>query len=380
MTNATETLNDAAVVMTVTFHKPGVTKRVQSGEVQVRARGVEEAQARDPKSEAVKVTKTLLDSAEYRAISALDSYIRGYLRSQALPTRLADGRYLMPLRLIDTISAKVDELIRQREGLVDVFMAVYPDRIAERAQVLGDFFKVSDYLAPDAMRADFSVEVSIAALEMPGAGLAKFSAALYEREVRKAHAAREQMVGEIRDGLRVAMADLVAALVDMLTPREDGTQPKVLGCHIEGLKSFINDFAARNLADDKSLADLVERAKSLVSNVGLNDLRRSTDVRASIAAGLEGIKARLDQVISSDASTLRASFVELNDSAPSAPLPATEATERASRLDDQGAPAELPNVAAEGVRSVDLEEVASSCPDAAEVAHVTARAARLDLE
>lgn len=378
-------LSDATVVLTARLRKPGVVRKVESGEIRVRAQGVSDLDAHDPDEASLRINKVLIDSPEYSEIRALDGAIRGYLRSQALPTRLAGGRYLIPVKLVEKVDARLAAFGQQRQELVATFCDAYPRLVEEARARLGDLFSERDYESAEAVRAAFLMETSIAALEIPGDGLARISQALYERELRKAQASREQMVGEIRDGLRYAMADLVNALVERLTPGEQGERKRIMASHVERLREFVDAFGARNVAGDQDLEALVAKARGLVAGVDVKELRRDTSVRDSLSGGLEVVKRALDGMISSNGSTLRASALELNDMPESPRLPETQSAARfaaieltdpipqAVRLNDVGADA---TAARSAVLELDERPATAPIPEIT----ATARAAALELD
>lgn len=81
----------------------------------------------------LKVQKTLLESPELKAISNADAQMKAYLKAQCLPyeTGLAiipygpDGAYLKK------IHANILKYAEEREVLVDMFIAMYKQRVSE---------------------------------------------------------------------------------------------------------------------------------------------------------------------------------------------------------------------------------------------------------
>lgn len=345
---------DAVVVLKLNIRKPGMTKRVGSGEVRVRARGVEDSEAQDADESALKVSKIILEAPEYAEIQAHDRSMRAYVRSQALPTRLDNARTLHPLSLMERIDTKIQAMTEAREKLVEAFIAVYPAKQEEAKARLGDLYNEKDYPSAQALKEAFVVDSSISTLEMPGAGLARTSQALYARELKKVEAAREKMVAEIQEGLRLGMAELVGDLVNRLDP-QDGTQPQVRADQVEKLQSFVRDFSSLNIAGDEQLQGLVKVAGDLITGTKVNTLRASTSAREVLAKGLREVREKLGDMISSDSSVLRGAALELSEPAKRS-APEVETSVRAGLLEsfaDDSSKAQAPSTTVDVVAQVE---------------------------
>jgi hypothetical protein len=375
--NAAKGLDSATIVFTCRISKPGITRKVGSGEVRVRAAGVEDEVAQDPEASTVRVSKKILESTEYQEIAALDKGLRAYLRAVSLPAKLAGAQHLIPVAKVEEVDAQVSRRAEERDALVEKFLAVYPTKVEEQKARLGDLFDEEDYSSVDVLREEFSIQTSIAALEVPGAGLANTSKALYARELAKVQQAREQMVEEIRDGLRLGMSELVGALVEKLDP-QDGSSPKVLQCQVEKLQAFVRDFSSLNVAGDEALEALVGTAKELISGADVKKMRSNVKARESVANGLRTVRAALDGMISSDSSTLRGGALDLNEPCDPNFVPTSiDPAVRTVDLEDNAKRAAPAPSNPERVRMVELEDGAAP---AARTVEVSARAQVLELE
>lgn len=305
-----DNLTDAVVVFTLRLRKPGATGKVNVADVTVKAKHVDASASKDAEEDSLKVSKTIIKNPIYKEIGALDGALRAYLRSQALPTRLAGGSYLVPVSLVEKIDAHVSKRATERTALVESLSAVYPEIIADARERLGDLFNEGDFPGPAAFREAFDLETSIAALADPGSSLSKFSAALYERESRKAETARVAMVSEIRDGMRLAMFELVSSLTTQLTPSEDGTRRKIMGGAFANIRTFIDEFQARNVSNDGELASLVARARDLLAGVRVDAVRASGTVKAELQRSLSSLGSTLGSLTTSDGAAVRFSFID----------------------------------------------------------------------
>ncbi len=96
----------------------GNTRKVSSAQVEV-----------DADKNSIHISKSLWDSPELEAIRRLDGEIRRYLYSICLP--FEPGIHLLPIGLIESADAKLNEFRAKREELVEVFLGAYP-RLCQR--------------------------------------------------------------------------------------------------------------------------------------------------------------------------------------------------------------------------------------------------------
>jgi hypothetical protein len=109
--------------------------------------------------------------------------------------------------------------------------------------------------------------------------LQAISGKLFVREQAKARVQWQEMLDEIRDGLRLTFKELVDALVDKLTPRPDGTRKKLVG--VDRLLEFLDTFSKKDVANDEQLRTLVEEVRGLLNRSRpLGPLKLDTSSRA----------------------------------------------------------------------------------------------------
>ena len=114
----------------------------------------------------------------------------------------------------------------------------------------------ADYPSWERVQGCFGVRWNYFSVSTPQV-LQTISARLYTREQAKATVQWNEMLDEIRVGLRLTFKELVDALVDKLTPKPDGTRKKLVG--VERLLEFLDTFSKQNVANDEQLKALVCR-------------------------------------------------------------------------------------------------------------------------
>ncbi|HYV37198.1 MAG TPA: hypothetical protein VE988_15940, partial [Gemmataceae bacterium] len=92
------------------------------------------------------------------------------------------------------------------------------------------------------------------------------------REQAKATVQWNEMLDEIRGGLRLTFKGLLDALVDRLTARPDGTRKKFVG--VKRLLPFLDLFSKKDVADDEQLRNLVDEVGSPLAGQDIKRLRK----------------------------------------------------------------------------------------------------------
>lgn len=243
------------------------------------------------------ITKRLLDSAELRAITNMDTEARRYLDSVCLPSSFREGVYLLPIPLIDQVDCRLQEFAARRLELVEAFLAVYPAQCAAESDRLRKLHNPNDYVPLDLVRNAFGFDWQYIAFSVPGE-LKSISSSMWRREQKKTADMWDEARREIQTVLRASMAELVDNLVDKLRDDpETGKPRRFQDTTVSKLQDFLATFSARNLADDAQLAGLVDQAKLLAMGVSAEDLRQPGALRAKAAAGFAEINKTLAGMI-----------------------------------------------------------------------------------
>lgn len=279
-------LFEKAVCLVLSQHKLGNRRKVPNALVEV-----------DADKDLISAQKILISSAELKAIDTFDGEVRRFLSSRCLPALFAAGTYLVPIALVEEVDAKLVEFAATRRQLVDDFIVVYPDLVEEAKIRLRSAFSFKDYVCPEDLKTAFKMEWRYVAFSVPGR-LEAISSHLFHKEQEKAASQWQEALDEVRTLLRSHLADLVHHLVDRLSAPGEGGKPRIFkNTLVTNLTEFLDTFNARNLTDDAELADVVTRARRLISGVDTQTLRNSQDLRTSLCTGFTGLQATLDGLV-----------------------------------------------------------------------------------
>ena len=264
-------------------HRLGNSKKVNSSQVEV-----------DTDKSLLHISKRLYDSKEYTAIRNVDGDITRYLEETCLP--FERGIHLCPLQLLKQVDAKMREFANTRRELVEAFVAVYPDLCNSAPGRLRALHNPLDYPPIAQVRAAFGFTWRYVSFGVPEQ-LREISGEIWNEEREKASRIMTEAVSEVQVVMRSAMAELVHHMRDRLQDGLDGKPTRFHQTTVSKLVAFLDSFEFRNVTDDAELKEQVERAKSLLSGVTVQDLKTAAELRSHVREGMADIAAQLDSMI-----------------------------------------------------------------------------------
>ena len=279
-----ENLARETVCIAVSFGLIGNSRKVATSAVEV-----------DTDKRLIKVHKTLLESKELDAIRKADGELRRYLYDICLPFDI--GIYLLPVKLVETVDAKLREYQGDRETLVENFLSAYPKLCKLAAENLRSLYNPKDYPIESIVRSKFNFNWRLISFGTPEA-LKGISMAMFDAEREKAQKRMESAAEEITAVMRQTLADLVSHLRDRLTPGEDG-KPKILrDTAVTNLTDFLKTFDLRNVTNDQELAETVSKCRKILGNVpDMEVLRNVSSLRSKVASDMTAVSAELDKLV-----------------------------------------------------------------------------------
>jgi hypothetical protein len=266
---ATKNIFENAVILDVTFHKPGNTRKGDKGEIDTSA-----------DKNRLGLSKKILQSSEYADVLAVANACRTWLASVALPGPMKAGSYIVPLEVLDRVYTRVTEAEAAYNAAADRFVAVIPELIERDREALKDQFCIKNYSAPEEARKCFYVERRLLDFSLPGQ--AKIGQFIYENEKKRVEQDLQNTANEIKLALREALQGLVGRLADALEVGPDGTKKVFRDTAVTKLKEYLDLFSARNIADDDELAELVKQAKGVLNGKTPDDLRTNITTRQMV--------------------------------------------------------------------------------------------------
>ena len=282
-------------------------KRFRSPDQKVRGAGV------DPSM--LEITKDLLDSEAYRSVVRFDNQTRKYLDRQSVfehagkevPALFKRGVWLISIPMIKITREGLQKRLKQREKLIDAFMAVYEVAKADAKRRLKYQYNPADYPEPAAMRSAFCHQERIFSAVL-GEHVKTLEAEIFDREEKRVRKEVADLTDKIVQSLRSGYLQIVRTLAEVLAPGTDKTpnKRKLYDAHVENFMFFLNTFDGKNIANDKELGTMVKAAKKLVqgedAGTFTDKLRTNEDFRAQAADLFAGIANGVKDLVYEDES------------------------------------------------------------------------------
>jgi hypothetical protein len=243
----------------------------------------------------VRPTKKILECPEYEFLLQLKRGIHRRLRTLALPGEiLRAGVYPISLGMVEPVERTLEDFsVRWGVGILGLG-EVWDLCVREVEDRLRALYDEEDYPSWERVCRCFDVRWNYFTMNTPQV-LQAVSAKLFVREQAKATVQWNEMLEEIRDGLRLTFKELVDALVDKLTPKPDGTRKKMVG--VDRLLEFLDTFSKKDVANDDELRVLAEEVRGLLNGQDISRLRKDQGLRELVQERMRSVKVVLDTLV-----------------------------------------------------------------------------------
>lgn len=258
----------------VHFERYGNSRKVNPEDVKV-----------DADKRRLSVTKRLLESDTLREIGTLDHTIIKWLQTQCLPYE--KSLHVLPAGLMEDVDEELGRYERQRQELVDKFVAEYPEKVEEeeRKRPLGSLHNSGDYQSEEEVRDEFSMRWTFLMISAPGKMTGVSNKRLRENAAKLEQRAQE-CLEEWKGLLRLEMKTFVDRLRESLVPGADGKTRKLTDASVDKLQNFLTTFTFRNVTDDEALEKLVGQVQEIAQGVTVEQLRESESLQSDLGGVL----------------------------------------------------------------------------------------------
>lgn len=285
--SAKKNIWDSTICMKVALHRPSSRKKVKRGEINTG----------ETDEEWLHVSKDILDSSELNAITTADHSIRKWLVSAGLPGPFKGGFYMFAVGQIEAVEKKLAEFIDEREKLIDAFIEVYPQKVEEAKKNLATLWNPDDYPPVEEIRKSFGIDQQYVSFGVPD-NLKSISKKKWDQENAKLKKKWEECGEEITLAMRQQLHVLTDKLAEVLSPKPDGTYPKLYDSTVEKMDEWIDMFKVRNVMDDGELDELCVKAKDLLAGTDLNSVRKGDALdRDKLAAKWKDLAGKVDGLV-----------------------------------------------------------------------------------
>ena len=161
-------------------------------------------------------------------------------------------------------------------------------------QRLGSLFNPNDYAA--SLTDAFAIEHDYPSVEPPDY-LRQLSPELYAQECQRVQTRFDEAVQLAERAFTEELSRLIEHITERLRGDVDG-RPKVFrDSAVTNLSEFFERFRSLNVHSSEQLDELVERAQSILHDVGPQRLRDSSSLRQLISSQLSSVQSSLDGLL-----------------------------------------------------------------------------------
>lgn len=283
---------DKTICLVLTRGALGTTRKAKGAAQTVAAEAV------DANPEMIALTKRLFKAPEFKAIRTRDGEFNAFLDRVSLPSLLKSGTRAIPIPLVEEVDDAARQYAAERTTLVSVLQHAWLRIITEAQADLGpQLFDPLNYPSADRLPQFFYVEHRWIDYGVPSR-LKSIKASIWKDERAKAEVevrnAKEQALNE----LRTRFLDVVAHIVERLTPAADGKRKVFRNTLLGNVQEFIAVFPALNTAvGDTHAAPLIEKARRALDGIDPKLLRDDELIRQKVASDFAAIKSALDGMV-----------------------------------------------------------------------------------
>lgn len=245
-----------------------------------------------------RTSKRLLESEELADIKKADTAFRQWLDSPVRCWKYGKSalRLLPWTQFEEVYNACVKYQQIDRPPLVEKFLAVYLDQVAQAKIDLKEQARDNNFPSIDEVRAEFDFKFEILNFGTPDK-IKSISPAIYEAEKQKQIQSLADASSELRDSMRYVCSEMVNKLLEAVTPSSDGKKKKLFDTTVTKLQEFLNTFDLRNVTDDVVLQTEIAKLKGIMAGVDTEKLRESGNLKVSIAEKLGEAKLQLASIV-----------------------------------------------------------------------------------
>lgn len=245
-------------------------------------------------------SKQLLDSPELKAIAKADAALRVWIDTQPACWKHGKSTRVVGYDSVAVIleACKNYEKVT-RPALVEKFVEVYLQRIAEAQKALGDKFNGNDYPSVDAVRQEFSFDWNLLSFSTPEK-LKTISPEFFAKEQEKLQLA----VDEWKQGRRAILQEMVTHLLGVLNP-EEGKKKRLHAVAVTKLQDFLKTFDLNSVPDDAELHAEVVKLKALMAGVDVDKIKESDNLKADLVKQFTEVSASVSTLVTSSGRKFR---------------------------------------------------------------------------
>lgn len=204
------------------------------------------------------------------------------------------GTRIIARRLIDSLEEKMTSKQGELTAAVNDLQEVWAELCDESAKKLDKLHMSADY--PESVVGLFAFSHSYCDVNPPD-WMLQMHPDVYRREEERVREQCEQAILAHEQGVAAQLNQLVAGMLEKLTPGEDGKVKKFTKPNLENFSAFFETFREMRIGNSEELDMAVLRAQEALHGVTRDQLNQDATVRADMQQSMENLRDQLGGMI-----------------------------------------------------------------------------------
>ena len=281
-----EILPKESIILAVQVSTPAFQRKLKDNEK-------EKVLMKDKDTEYLSSSKSLIAKKYLSPLQANGSRLRDHLKQIGFrPSFLADGSVIVPKGALAYAIGLIEKSKEDRAKLVENLAEVWEQAKLEAQTSNPDLYDPSQYPGAAELPDKFAISYTLLAVGMPDVSeyLDSDTVIAHQAEYTKQ---MDAALDECKQALRSGFSELVDGMCDKLSGM--GTERKAFRSgFVDKFRVYLDVFDSRNLANDTELAELVNRARSVLNGISPDRLRNDIEMKTRIESELVAVKQQLD--------------------------------------------------------------------------------------
>jgi hypothetical protein len=244
-------------------------------------------------NEWLRASKKLVDPEALKPINKVHNKARSYISGASLPFPIK-GMEFVPKEMIARVDDRLTEFKSDFDRTVETFMQNY-DQLRELAMVhLGPLFNEMEY--PLNVRSKFALIWRFIILDVPNGNTAILAPEVYQREKEKFVQTMEQARELAIRSLREEFAGMVERITERFSNGPNGDCKIFKNGTVNNFYEYFETFKERNIFKDTELAELVDRAKSILDGQSAESIRSDESIKDRIRNGMQDVEMAMADI------------------------------------------------------------------------------------
>jgi len=249
----------------------------------------------------ITASKALLDSKELREINTALNNTVDWVRRKSVPARfMKKGTYAISPTLVVDVWQKLKSFKENDlPPLIDNLRYAYPTLKEAAKEELKEFFDGTQYPDVEDLVAKFNIKWKFFTIALPNEDSlgTSVSQEFFKEAQQQASEEFNEFLAEAQTVLREEVFELVKKMEEVMTPNADGSRKKIYNSHFERLDQFLQDFSARNIANDTQLQAAIGQLRGYMNGRDVNTVKMRDRYRDEIKMKMATVGAQLADLV-----------------------------------------------------------------------------------